>query len=74
METEIRMRVAGLRDEEQAHRAEAVLHSKVGIRAVEADAAAGTLRLLYDSSRVSQPRLQAYLKDAGVRMLTGDAG
>lgn len=73
METEIQMKVSGLRDEEHAHRAEAVLHSKVGIREVEADAAAGTLRLRYDSSRVSQPRLQAYLKDAGVRALPPEA-
>jgi hypothetical protein len=72
MDKEIRLRVAGLKDEEQAHRVEAVLHSKVGVQEVEASAESGVLRLRYDTSRVPQLRLQAYLKEAGVRSL-GDA-
>ena len=69
MEKEVRLKVAGLKDLEQAQRVEAVLHSKVGIQEVEADAEAGTLRVRYDSSRVPPPRFQAYLKEVGVRAL-----
>ena len=67
MEKEVHLKVAGLKDVEQAQKVEAVLHSKVGIQEVEADAEAGTLRLRYDPSRVPPPRLQAYLKEVGVR-------
>jgi hypothetical protein len=72
MEKEVRLRVTGLKDEEQAHKVEAVLYSKVGVQEVEANSTDGVLRLRYDTSRVPPLRLQAYLKEVGVRSL-GDA-
>jgi hypothetical protein len=69
MDREIRYRVRGLGDPDKAHQVEAMLHAKVGIREVRADAETGRLWLRYDAARVPQPRLRQYLKDAGVSPL-----
>jgi len=69
MERQIRYRVTGLRDAEEAQRVEAILYAKVGVHEVSADAKHGVVWLRYDSRSVPIPRLRSYLADAGVRPL-----
>jgi hypothetical protein len=69
MDREIRYRVRGLGNPDRAYQVEAMLHAKVGIREVKADAETGRLWLRYDPARVPAPRLRQYLQDAGVTPL-----
>jgi hypothetical protein len=69
MEKTITYRVRGLRDADRAAQVASTLHSRRGVREVEADAATGQVWLRYDSDMVPPPRVLDYLRSAGVEPL-----